>query len=98
MDVCVGNIACTWESQFGVRGSVGVCCLGVVCVCVRSLSSVELCDGWVVGFAPLWTYLHLPQALVDALEDHPHLPLALCVAEAEGCHALLRGDGVLLLL
>ena len=42
--MCVGNIACTWESQFGVRGSVGVCCLGVVCVCVRSLSSVELCD------------------------------------------------------
>jgi hypothetical protein len=40
-DVCA---ACTWASQSGVRGTVGVCCLGVVCVCVRSLSSVELCD------------------------------------------------------
>ena len=40
------KVACTWVSQSGVRGSVGMCCLGgvCVCVCVRSLSSVELCD------------------------------------------------------
>ena len=25
MDVCVGNAACTWVSQSGVRGTVGVC-------------------------------------------------------------------------
>ena len=34
LDVCVGNAACTWESQSRVRGAVGVCCSGVVCVCV----------------------------------------------------------------
>ena len=32
LDVCVGSVACMWDSQSGVRGSVGVCCLGVVCV------------------------------------------------------------------
>ena len=44
LDVCGGNAACTWVSQSGVRGTVGACCLGAVCVCVCSLSSVELCD------------------------------------------------------
>ena len=41
LDVCVGNAACTSVGQSGVRGSVGVCCLGAafVCVCVFS----ELC-------------------------------------------------------
>ena len=36
LNVCVGNAACTWVSQSGVRGMVGahVCCLGAVCVCV----------------------------------------------------------------
>jgi len=32
LDVCVGSAARTWVSQSGVRGSVGVCFLGVVCV------------------------------------------------------------------
>ena len=29
MDVCVGKVACTWVSQSGVRGSVGVCAVWV---------------------------------------------------------------------
>jgi len=32
LDVCVGSAACTWASQSGVLGTVGVCRLGVVCV------------------------------------------------------------------
>ena len=47
-----GSIARTWASQSGVRGTVGVCCLGAVCVCVRSLSSVELCDVLSLGRWP----------------------------------------------
>jgi hypothetical protein len=43
LDVCIGNVACTWVSQSGVRGSVGVMS-SLCCVCVRPLSSVELCD------------------------------------------------------
>ena len=39
LDVGVGTAACTWVSQSGVRGTVGVCRLGVVCVCAFS----ELC-------------------------------------------------------
>jgi len=35
------RVACTWVGQSGVRGTVGVCCLGAVCVCVCVFS--ELC-------------------------------------------------------
>ena len=43
MDVCVGNAACTRVSQVLCAWD-GWCVLFRRCVCVRSLSSVELCD------------------------------------------------------
>ena len=37
LDVCIGNFACTWVSQSGVRGTVGVCCPNP-CLCQAELS------------------------------------------------------------
>ena len=43
LDVCRGDVACTWVSQSGVRGTIGVCVCVCVCLCVCMCAFSELC-------------------------------------------------------